>query len=86
MKYFSLVLLKAIRDKIPEIIKESGYNYNIKTLSNDEFLTKLEEKLVEELEEYQKSKPVEELANILEIIYRISEIKGITNNQLEELG
>ena len=76
---------KAIRDKIPEIIEESGYNYNIKTLSDEEFLHKLEEKLVEELEEYQESKSVEELADILEIIYRISEIKGITNNQLEEL-
>ena len=76
---------KAIRDKIPEIIKESGYDCNVKTLSDDEFLHKLEDKLVEELEEYQESKSVEELADILEVIHRICEIKGMTNNQLEEL-
>ena len=76
---------KAIRDKIPEIIKKSGHDYNIKTLSDDEFLSKLEEKLVEELQEYQESKSVEELSDILEVIYRISELKGTTKEQLDEL-
>lgn len=76
---------KAIRDKIPEIIQKSGYDYNIKTLSDDEFLSKLEEKLVEELEEYQESRSVEELVDILEVIYRISELKGTTKTQLDEL-
>lgn len=80
-----MVYNKAIRDKIPEIIRDSGYDCNVKTLSDEEFLSKLEAKLVEELEEYQESKSVEELADILEVIYRISEIKGMTNNQLEEL-
>jgi len=80
-----VVYNKAIRDKIPEIIRDSGYDCNVKTLSDEEFLSKLEAKLVEELEEYQESKSVEELADILEVIYRISEIKGMTNNQLEEL-
>ena len=76
---------KAIRDKIPEIIKKSGFDYNAKTLSDDEFLKKLEEKLVEELAEYQESKSVEELADILEVIYRISALKGISKDQLEKL-
>ena len=76
---------KAIRDKIPEIIKNSGNDCNVKKLSDSEFLAKLEEKLAEELKEYQESKSVEELVDILEIIYRISELKGTTNTQLEEL-
>lgn len=76
---------KAIRDKIPEIIKKSGHDYNIKTLSDEEFISKLEEKLFEELQEYQESKSIEELADILEVIYRISELKGTSNNKLEEL-
>ena len=74
---------KAIRDKIPEIIKESGKNCNVKKLDNSEFLIRLEKKLVEELEEYQESKNVEELADILEVIYRISELKGITSDELD---
>jgi len=76
---------KAIRDKIPEIIKKSGYDYNVKKLSDDEFLSELEKKLGEEFQEYQKSKSVEELADILEVISRISELKGMSKEQLEEL-
>ena len=67
---------KAIRDKIPEIIKESGKNCNVKKLDDSEFLVQLEKKLVEELAEYQESKNVEELADVLEVIYRISNLKG----------
>jgi predicted house-cleaning noncanonical NTP pyrophosphatase (MazG superfamily) len=67
---------KPIRDKIPEIIKESGKNCNVKKLDDSEFLVQLEKKLVEELTEYQESKNVEELADVLEVIYRISNLKG----------
>ena len=76
---------KAIRDKIPEIIKESGKNCNVKKLDNSEFLIRLEKKLVEELEEYQDSKNVEELADILEVIYRISELKGVVSDELDKI-
>ena len=76
---------KAIRDKIPEIIEESGKNCNVKKLTDSEFLVQLEKKLVEELSEYQESKNVEELADILEVIYRISELKGITSDELDSI-
>jgi len=76
---------KAIRDKIPEIIKESGKNCNVKKLDNSEFLIRLEKKLVEELEEYQESKNIEELADILEVIYRISELKGVVSDELDKI-
>jgi len=76
---------KAIRDKIPEIIKESGKNCNVKKLTDSEFLVQLEKKLVEELSEYQESKNVEELADILEVIYRISELKGIKSAELDSI-
>ena len=75
---------KAIRDKIPEIIKESGKNCNVKKLDNSEFLIRLEKKLVEELEEYQESKKVEELADVLEVIYRISELKGVNLDNIRQ--
>jgi len=76
---------KAIRDKIPEIIEKSGGKCNVKTLSDIEFLEKLEEKLGEEVSEYQKSKSPEELADILEVIYRISELKGVSKEKLDEI-
>jgi len=72
---------KAIRDKIPEIISQAGKKCNVKILSDDEFL----EKLSEEVLEYKKSKSLEELADILEIIDRILKIKGIKKGKLEEI-
>ena len=76
---------KAVRDKIPEIIKSSGKNCNIKKLDNSEFLVQLEKKLIEELSEYQKSKDIEELADILDVIYRISELNGVTVDELDKI-
>ena len=76
---------KAIRDKIPQIIKSSGKNCNVKKLDNSEFLVQLEKKLSEELVEYQEGKNVEELADVLEVIYRISELKGVTPDELDKI-
>ena len=76
---------KAVRDKIPEIIKKSGGSCNIKKLSDDEFLPELEKKLREEVEEYFESKSVEELADAIEVICRIAELKGTSNEKLEML-
>ena len=76
---------KAVRDKIPDIIKKSGGSCNVKKLSDDEFLPELEKKLREEIEEYLESKSVEELADAIEVIYRIAELKGISNEKLEML-
>ena len=76
---------KAIRDKIPEIIAESGKKYNLKQLDDESFLTELEKKLIEEVNEYAESKDVEELSDLLEVIYRISELKGVNSDELDEI-
>ena len=76
---------KAIRDKIPEIISESGKKFNIKHLDDESFLAELEKKLVEEVNEYSESKDVEELADLLEVIYRISELRGVNSDELDKI-
>ena len=76
---------KAIRDKIPEIIKNSGNNCNVKKLTDDEFLIEIEAKLREELEEYFQSKSVEELADIIEVVNRISVLRGVSEEELEKI-
>jgi predicted house-cleaning noncanonical NTP pyrophosphatase (MazG superfamily) len=73
---------KAIRDKIPEIIKESGSKCNVKTLSDKEFLEKMEKKLDEEVAEYHQSKSVEEIADIMEVLERIAELRGASVEEL----
>ncbi len=76
---------KAIRDKIPEIIQKDGYTCNLKTLSDEEFLVEIEKKLSEEVTEYQNDKNPEELADILEVIFRIAKLRGISKQQLEKI-
>lgn len=73
---------KAIRDNIPEIIIESGSEPTVEILSDENFLEELEKKLDEEIKEYKESKKVEELCDLIEIAYRIAELKGITEDQL----
>lgn len=76
---------KAVRDLIPEIIKLSGRKCVVRKLSDVNFLPELENKLKEELEEYLESKKLEELADILEVIYRIAELRGASKEELEAL-
>ena len=76
---------KAIRDKIPEIIKKDGYSCNVDTMSDEKFLLEIERKLSEEVTEYQNDKNPEELADILEVIYKIAKLKGISKEELEKI-
>lgn len=76
---------KAIRDKIPDIIKNDGHIPKTKVLSDDEFLKEMEKKLTEEVKEFQESNNVSELVDILEVVYKISELHGIGKDQLDKI-
>ena len=76
---------KAIRDKIPEIIEKDGFSCNVETMSDEKFLVEMEKKLSEEVAEYQNDKNPEELADILEVVYRIAKLRGISKEQLEKI-
>ena len=54
-------------------------------MSDEKFLVEMEKKLSEEVAEYQNDKNPEELADILEVIYRIAKLKGISKEQLEKI-
>ena len=58
---------------------------NVETLSDEKFLEQLEKKLSEELAEYQNEKNPEELADILEVIYRVAQLKGVSKEELEKV-
>ena len=55
----------------------------MKTLLDGDFLMEFEKKLHEEVTEYYESRHVEELVDIIEVIYRIAELRGISLNDLE---
>lgn len=78
------VYYKLVRDRIPEIIGEQNTACTFKILTDEEYLTALDAKLDEELAEYRKSGDVEELADLLEVIYAIAKAKGWENIWLDE--
>jgi len=63
---------KLVRDGIPKIIGETGKDYEIKTLTDSEYINALKLKLMEEVNEYYEAEDnkgaVEELADILELM------------------
>ena len=76
---------KLVRDKIPEIICNDNMKPITRILDNKEYLEELNKKLQEEVKEYLEDNNVEELADIVEVIYGILNAKNIDINQFEEI-
>lgn len=76
---------KLVRDKIPDIILETGAKCAYRKLSDEEFLEALNAKLNEEVAEYQESGSVEELADILEVVYTLAYLKGYNFPAMDDL-
>lgn len=78
---------KLIRDNIPQIIKATGKEFNIKTLNTSEYKEELQTKLKEELEEYlqatKDNESIEELADMLEIIHSLTTVHQSSIEELE---
>lgn len=76
---------KLVRDRIPEIIEESGKMYTTEILSEERYMKSLNDKLQEEHLEYQESKDIEELADMLEVMYAILKARGYSAEDLEQI-
>lgn len=76
---------KLIRDRIPEIIAKNGQTARVRKLADDEYLVKLDQKLDEELAEYRAAGNVEELADLLEVIYAAALARGCTAEELDRI-
>ena len=73
---------KLVRDKIPEIIEKQGKTPLIRILEASEYTAYLERMLDEEVGEYHEGKNLEELADILEVIYALTENLGHSREEL----
>ena len=76
---------KLIRDRIPEIIEADGNTCITEVLPDDRYLQMLDAKLDEELAEYQESKSLEELADLLEVMRAVVKARDWTWEQLEQV-
>lgn len=76
---------KLVRDRIPKIIEADGKTCVCETLSDEDYLSLLDQKLNEELAEYQESKSLEELADLLEVMQAVVKARGWTLEELEQV-
>lgn len=76
---------KLVRDRIPEIIESSGKTCVTEILSEEEYLKMVDEKFNEELAEYHKDQNIEELADLLELIYVATIARGYSLEELEQV-
>ena len=76
---------KLVRDRIPEIIEADGNTCTTEILSDKQYMEMLDVKLNEELAEYQESKSLEELADLLEVMRAVVQARSWTWEQLEQV-
>lgn len=74
---------KLVRDRIPAIIEATGAACETEILSDADYLRLLDTKLDEELAEYHQDQNIEELADLLEVIYACAKARGYTPDELE---
>ena len=76
---------KLVRDRIPEIIEKNGKRCVCEALPQDQYIAMLDAKLNEELAEYQQSKSLEELADLLEVMGAVVRARGYNWEQLTDI-
>lgn len=80
---------KLVRDRIPEIIENSGKKFTTRILDDNEYINELKKKLVEEMEEYQQTETnedaLEELADILELMHALAKVHGFNIDEVEKI-
>jgi len=63
----------------------SGKTCSVETLSDEKYLEMVDAKLDEELAEYHEAQNIEELADLLEVIFAAAIARGFTHSQLEQI-
>jgi predicted house-cleaning noncanonical NTP pyrophosphatase (MazG superfamily) len=73
---------KLVRDKIPEIIKAGGRDCDTLIVAGEEKYKLLEEKLHEEVNEFIEDKNLEELADVMEVLFGLAGALGYSEEEL----
>lgn len=76
---------KLVRDKIPEIIQKTGRRARVRVLDDDEYYLELKKKLVEEVDEFLSDANLEELADIVEVVYGLAKAIGRDVKELNDV-
>lgn len=74
-----------MRDRIPEIIRSKGAQPTVRIASEDELDLLMRTKIVEEAEELLTSGETEEIADLLEVIDALIQLRGFSSAKLDQL-
>ncbi len=74
---------KLVRDKIPELMKKTGTNPNVRIVKNQELDVFLRKKIVEEAKELFETGDIEELADLYEVLDAFVKHRKIDSGLLE---
>ncbi len=77
--------VKLVRDKIPQLIRDTGGEPVVRIADAEEYRGLLRAKLVEEVEEFLASDDPNELADVLEVLLALAGDLGVDQDQLEKL-
>lgn len=73
---------KLVRDKIPQVIESAGKKFDIRKADKEEHYKLLESKLGEEVNEFLEDKNLEELADVMEVLFGLAENMGYSEDDL----
>ncbi len=79
---------KLIRDYLPSMMRAKGIVVHERAMDQEEFIQRLKDKLLEEVEEVNQAcgreEQLEELADVLEVIQALAVATGLSMQQIEE--
>ncbi|MDU2201020.1 MAG: nucleoside triphosphate pyrophosphohydrolase [Terrisporobacter othiniensis] len=73
---------KLVRDRIPEIIENSGNHCEVEVVSDEVALEYLYKKLNEEVSELLDDKNLEEIADVIEVLFAIGKKYGYSEEDI----
>ncbi len=72
--------MKLVRDKIPKL-----FGGKTRAANDKEYFRELIKKLQEEVDEFKENYEIEELADIMEVIYALANYLEVSKEKLEEI-
>ncbi|WP_431026854.1 nucleoside triphosphate pyrophosphohydrolase [Lysinibacillus sp. LZ02] len=82
-------LNKLVRDKVPSLVTKDGGSYSLKLLSPLEHQHEITKKMYEELDEYHaahsKDEAIEELVDMVELIYAAIKLHDVSPEDFEAI-
>ena len=76
---------KLIRDNNVKLMEDKGRKVTYEILDDKRYGQELDKKLQEEVSEYLADYSVEEMADVMEVIYAMLDFRGITMEEVEKV-